>query len=65
MRGSTLFYLQTTSGEGGIQSILRRYDLTRRAPIGGSIDLGAYASCSECPGSSPAQAGTSPPTAAT
>jgi hypothetical protein len=50
VRGSTLFYLQTTSGEGGIQSILRRYDLARRAPIGGGIDLGAYASCSECPG---------------
>src|SRR5262249_51597198 len=49
VRGSTLFYLQTTSGEGGIQSILRRYDLARRAPIVGGIDLGAYAACSECP----------------
>ncbi len=49
VRGSTLFYLQTTSGEGGIQSILRRYDLAHRAAISGSIDLGAYAACSECP----------------
>jgi hypothetical protein len=49
VRGSTLFYLQATSGEGGIQSILRRYDLARRAPIAGGIDLGAYAACSECP----------------
>jgi hypothetical protein len=49
VRGSTLFYLETTSGAGGIQSILRRYDLAQRAAIAGGIDLGAYASCSECP----------------
>src|SRR5258707_843988 len=49
-RGSTLFYLQVTSGEGGIQSILRRFDLAQRTAIAGGIDLGAYAACSECPG---------------
>lgn len=49
VRGSTLFYLQSTSGEGGIQSILRRYDLAHRVAIPGGIDLGAYAACSECP----------------
>ncbi len=49
VRGSTLFYLQVTSGEGGIQSILRRYDLAQRTAIAGGIDLGAYAACSECP----------------
>jgi hypothetical protein len=49
VRGSTLFYLSVGSGSGGIQSNLRRYDLTRHAPLPGSISLGAYASCSECP----------------
>jgi len=49
VRGSTLYYLGTASGDGGIQSILRRYDLAHRAAIAGAIDLGAYASCSECP----------------
>lgn len=49
VRGSTLFYLQVTSGDGGIQSILRRYDLAHRAPLPGGIDLGAYAVCGECP----------------
>jgi len=49
LRGSTLFYLQVTSGEGGIQSIVRRYDLAHHAALAGGIDLGAYASCSECP----------------
>jgi hypothetical protein len=49
VRGSTLFYLSVSSGSGGIQSNLRRYDLARHAPLVGSISLGAYASCSECP----------------
>jgi hypothetical protein len=49
VRGTILFYLEVTSGDGGIESILRRYDLARNAAIAGGIDLGAYAPCSECP----------------
>lgn len=49
VRGSTLFYLAVGSGAGGIESSLRRYDLTRHAPLTGSISLGAYTACSECP----------------
>src|SRR5262249_42130469 len=50
VRGSTLFYLSVAaSGSGDIQSSLRRYDLTRHAPLTSSISLGAYGSCWECP----------------
>lgn len=52
VRGSTLFYLAVGSGSGaagGIQSNLRRYDLARHAPLAGSISLGTYTACSECP----------------
>src|SRR5271166_3069724 len=49
VRGSTLYYLDVVSGEGGIQSIVRRYDLSHRELLPGGIDLGAYAACSECP----------------
>jgi hypothetical protein len=52
VRRTTLFYLtadsQVTPSTNGIQSILRRYDLARRAPIAGGIDLGAYTACGEC-----------------
>jgi hypothetical protein len=50
VRGTTLFYLEVTSGHGGTLSILRRYDLARNMAIAGGIDMGAYnGACSECP----------------
>lgn len=49
VRGSTLFYLEVASGVGSVQSILHRYDLTTHRVLFGGIDLGTYATCSECP----------------
>jgi hypothetical protein len=46
---TTLFYLGVEPVSGGIESILYRYDLTTHRPFTGGIDLGSYASCSECP----------------
>lgn len=49
VRGSTLFYLEERSSAGSIQLLLHRYDLAARRVVPGSVDLGGYRTCSECP----------------